>query len=202
MSRGVTFQFVARAIEPGFPGPMAQRERTSCGSRRRIPRAVIGSEPRAQIRHRHNMRGRGREYHQRGVVNVTVCHRSEASIRIIAGRRRIRKEHDAVVPEHGIARRRMTAILGRRPDAKPMARVLLELQPGFTVSRLVSRPRSGWACWRVRCARWDCLNKDEGSVSRSTDAIADRMPAICRLALPARPERLGRTTPRAPTKCL
>ena len=47
------------------------------------------------------------------VVNVAVRHRPEASIRIVVGRRRIREEHHAIVAEHGITRRRVTAILRR-----------------------------------------------------------------------------------------
>ena len=60
------------------------------------------------------MRRRSSEYDQSGMVNVSIRHRPEAAIWIIICRRRIGQEHDPVIAEHRIARRRMTAVLGGR----------------------------------------------------------------------------------------
>ena len=59
--------------------------------------------------------------------------------------------------------------LGREEEAREAARVLLDLQPGFTVSGLVpaTSPRqSEWTSWLARCANWDCRS-NKGSEARS-----------------------------------
>ena len=76
---------------------------------------------------------------------------------------------------------------GRVAEAKTKARAVLELQPGFTISGLVSgqitTPRNVWKCWPTLCARPDCRSRPPTTGVTARFADLEGRPSVAKSAV-------------------